>query len=256
MKKILSVLLSVSLLLSACVMLTSCLHKCEFSDEWSKDENAHWHACTGEKCEEISDKADHTWDDGVITTTATQEEDGVKTFTCTVCQHTKTEPIEFTGLTNTQWAKAFLSSEFQNFSYKEISATKYSGITIDSETIYKFTSSSVYAKITIAGDSASETSSNPSTVSTLRSQLLASIKEFTDFDSFEYDAETKTYKATKAVYIEALNASTSDITLKFDGNKLVEIKYTASFTQSGIHFDVTSTVTLSDYGTTSIGSSL
>ena len=36
---------------------------------------------------------DHTWDDGVVTTEATCSEEGVKTFTCTKCNETKTEAI-------------------------------------------------------------------------------------------------------------------------------------------------------------------
>lgn len=40
----------------------------------------------------------HAWDDGVITTPATETEAGVKTYTCTVCKATKTEVIPATGL--------------------------------------------------------------------------------------------------------------------------------------------------------------
>lgn len=38
-------------------------------------------------------KKDHTWDNGVVTTETTAEKDGVKTYTCTVCNETKTETI-------------------------------------------------------------------------------------------------------------------------------------------------------------------
>ena len=37
--------------------------------------------------------SDHQWDEGVITKPATRTEDGEKTFTCTVCQTTRTETI-------------------------------------------------------------------------------------------------------------------------------------------------------------------
>ena len=40
------------------------------------------------------DTCDHTWDDGVVTTEATCSKEGVKTFTCTKCNETKTEVIE------------------------------------------------------------------------------------------------------------------------------------------------------------------
>ena len=41
----------------------------------------------------------HKWDDGVITTAATCENAGVKTYTCTVCKETKPEAIDATGHT-------------------------------------------------------------------------------------------------------------------------------------------------------------
>lgn len=47
-----------------------------------------------------SDSADiatgHSWDNGVITTPATDTQNGVKTYTCTVCKETKTETVEKT----------------------------------------------------------------------------------------------------------------------------------------------------------------
>ena len=54
--------------------------------------------CQHEGCSEISNRmeipaAGHQWDDGVITKPATRTEEGEKTFTCTVCQTTRTETI-------------------------------------------------------------------------------------------------------------------------------------------------------------------
>ena len=37
---------------------------------------------------------EHTWDDGVVTTEATVDAEGVKTYTCSVCGETKTEAID------------------------------------------------------------------------------------------------------------------------------------------------------------------
>lgn len=42
---------------------------------------------------DFTPKNDHTWDNGVVTTEPTAEKDGVKTYTCTVCNETKTETI-------------------------------------------------------------------------------------------------------------------------------------------------------------------
>ena len=70
--------------------------------EWSSDKTHHWHECTAhENCAEQMDKAEHDWDDGVVTEEATCTQKGERTFTCT-CGATKTEEIaqldhDFTG---------------------------------------------------------------------------------------------------------------------------------------------------------------
>ena len=77
----------------AVVLPIALAHKHEFSAEWSTDENYHWHKCLDEKCEEVADKAAHVWNEGVVTTPATETTEGVKTYTCTVCGNTKTATI-------------------------------------------------------------------------------------------------------------------------------------------------------------------
>ena len=47
----------------------------------------------------------HTWDEGEITTSPTCENAGVKTYTCTVCNATKTEAIDATGHTPVEVAE-------------------------------------------------------------------------------------------------------------------------------------------------------
>ena len=151
MKKSIKAILSVVLVLVlGATVFTACESKHEhgFSEEWTHDETGHWHACTGENCEEKGefaahvydndadttcnvcgyaraahvhaagtvwendetnhwrectvrgcneqlDKAAHTWDEGAITTEATFVNDGVKTYTCTVCAKTRTESVAF-----------------------------------------------------------------------------------------------------------------------------------------------------------------
>ena len=60
----------------------------------------------------------HSWDDGTITTPATCEKAGVKTYTCTVCKATKTEEVPATGhsLTKTD-AKPATCTEDGNKEY-------------------------------------------------------------------------------------------------------------------------------------------
>ena len=49
--------------------------------------------CNTTRTETIAKTSEHTWDAGVITKPATCKDTGVKTFTCTTCKTTKTETI-------------------------------------------------------------------------------------------------------------------------------------------------------------------
>ncbi len=249
MKKVLSTMLVLCVLLALSASLMSCAHKCEFSADWSKDEASHWHACTKEDCVEVADKAEHTWNEGEITTAATQEADGVKTFTCTACAQTKTEAVAFTGLSEAEWNAAFADAVFKNFAYKEVATTAGSGVSVITEATYKFTEDNAWIAMTVAGQTAESYAPDKASANELRKQMVDSIKSLTPYASYEYDAATKTYKATKEIYIASLDASTKDITLTLVDGKLAEIKYSISFTQEGISLTATSTVTVSDYDT-------
>ena len=81
-------------------------HSHDWSTEWTKDTENHWKTCSG--CAEVIEKAAHAWNEGVITTPATETTTGVKTFTCTACGQTKTETIpvlEHNHVWSTEWAK-------------------------------------------------------------------------------------------------------------------------------------------------------
>lgn len=75
-------------------------HSHTFAESWSFDGTKHWHAAD---CghDEKKDEAEHTFNDGVITTPATEEKNGEKTFTCTVCSYKKTESIPVLDHTHT-----------------------------------------------------------------------------------------------------------------------------------------------------------
>ena len=85
-KSLLTLVLAVCLIVPAMFMMTACGHKHTAVTEWSSDATYHWHVCEDEKCQEQLDKAEHTWDAGVITKEATFLEDGEKTYTCSVCK--------------------------------------------------------------------------------------------------------------------------------------------------------------------------
>ena len=68
-------------------------HTHTYSEQWSHNDNEHWHTCTGADCDEVIDKAAHTWDNGNITKEPTCTAKGEKTYTCTVCNATKMEEV-------------------------------------------------------------------------------------------------------------------------------------------------------------------
>ncbi|MCM1023521.1 MAG: hypothetical protein NC395_05615 [Prevotella sp.] len=76
-------------------------HTHTFSDAWSKDGSFHWHDASCGHTGEVSAKAPHDWDEGVITVQPTETAKGEKTYTCTVCGAAKTEPVSELSHTHT-----------------------------------------------------------------------------------------------------------------------------------------------------------
>ncbi|MBO8426812.1 MAG: hypothetical protein IAC61_05845, partial [Firmicutes bacterium] len=89
--------------------LTSCgpqeeEHIHTFAEEWTHDDTHHWHEATCEHTGEKDGYAEHTWDSGEVTTEAPCTTPGVTTYTCTVCDATKTEQTNATGHTfSSEW---------------------------------------------------------------------------------------------------------------------------------------------------------
>ena len=67
----------------------------DFTTNWTHDDNMHWKQCS--RCDEKDDVSPHTWDSGTVTTAPTCTKAGERTYTCTECGATKTEPIDATG---------------------------------------------------------------------------------------------------------------------------------------------------------------
>ncbi len=74
---------------------SSSTHTHTYSEDWSKDEEGHWHDSTCDH--EATAKEEHTWNEGETTKYATCTENGEITYTCTVCSYTKVEDYDLLG---------------------------------------------------------------------------------------------------------------------------------------------------------------
>lgn len=73
-------------------------HIHQYSSEWTYDETHHWHVTTCGHDDAIS-KAEHAWEDGVVTKEPTVTKKGEKTYACS-CGTTKTETVDTIGVVN------------------------------------------------------------------------------------------------------------------------------------------------------------
>ena len=250
MKKLMSLLLTAALLLSGLALLASCAHTCTFATAWSSDANDHWHACENKKCTEVADKAAHTWNDGEITTKATQEAAGVKTYTCTVCSATKTEDVAFTGLTAEEWAAAINAEVFKNVTYTTVTVAKVMGIEATTTNIYKITPNKVYSA-TYNGDVKSD--ENITEGESAVAEMTADMAETFKYEDYEYDADAKLYKMKEGKTLDLGGGmSTSNVTVKFENGKLAEFKFSVQISDEGQTIETSATMTFKDYGTTVI----
>lgn len=60
-------------------------HVHTFSDDWTKDDDYHWHACTGDDCTDVDGKAKHTWGEPEVVREPAHVDGGRTDYTCTVC---------------------------------------------------------------------------------------------------------------------------------------------------------------------------
>ena len=112
--------------------------------DWEQhNETQHKHTCTVSGCGYV-EYQDHQWDDGVQTKAPTHLEEGVTTFTCTVCNKTRTEPIsklpdhiwgDWTKISDTQHQRTCPceASEVADHVWSDWTTTKEPTCTVDGE---------------------------------------------------------------------------------------------------------------------------
>ena len=101
------VLVALAFAVAGC-QIDSDRHEHSFSKDWTSDATDHWHAATCEHTKEVSDKAAHTFGEWTVTKEATEEAEGSRARSCTVCRYTATEVIEKLAHTHkfaTAWTK-------------------------------------------------------------------------------------------------------------------------------------------------------
>lgn len=251
MKRYISLLLAICIILTSLFTLSSCfLHICIFSDEWSYDDTYHWKACRDRNCEKVSEKGEHAWGVGEIVKEATQEADGLSIRTCPTCNGEKEQVILYTGMSWSEWGAAFSDKNFENFTYTERAISSYSGIQAISTTVYKITEHEVYASITVGGTTSSDSVRGPQ-VEAVKESLVKSIKDMLQYQEFKYDREQRAYILTGKMNIPNIG-SAKTATLRFEDGLPKELVYTCTVYSNGLPVDCTSTVTFRDFGTTKI----
>ena len=205
-----------------------------YSSEWTIDtpasctqEGSESHHCT--RCDAKTGdrpiaKTDHTWDSGVVTTEPTCENKGIKTFTCTKCNTTKTEDIAALGHELTHVTKKDATTEeFGNIEYWNCSKCKKNFK--DSEGTNEITGSTVIPKLApsiIKGDNQSVTEKEEKALS------VTSNASYDDFIEVKVDGTTldiskytkvkgSTIITLNAVYVSTLSVGTHtlDVVSKF-----------------------------------------
>ena len=76
-------------------------HTHKFATDWTSDATHHWHAATCEHITEVNVKAAHSFGNWTTTKEATEEAEGSRERSCTVCGYTATEVIEKLAHTHT-----------------------------------------------------------------------------------------------------------------------------------------------------------
>lgn len=98
---------------------TTIEHEHTYSEDWEKDLTYHWHAATCGHTNEVSGKAKHSFNSGVLKSDGSE-----KLYTCSACGYTKTEVIPKVEATIKR-SRVNLS----NFQINIPEGTKYLGIT-------------------------------------------------------------------------------------------------------------------------------
>lgn len=251
--------LSTALILCLSVFFAFVVTACEgehthsYSSNWTYDADNHWHVCETTDCDEVSDKAAHTIENGA----------------CSVCG-----TIHPSVITAKEFATALSPAAFNNVSMSMSSKTpKYddggSGIigvedetitmlitetaqkwVIDSETMYyEFVGSTIYgyATTTIGSESITVRIKATEDYEGALDKLYAA---FTQISFSELTYENESYTGTITITEEGESASLP-LTLKFENKRLTYLSLDMRSIY-GLEDELISSFSFSDYGTTTV----
>ena len=254
-RKILAVVLAACMCAGTGMLLSSCGSH-TFKTDWEKDATHHWHACEDAGCGEVSEKAEHTFDEGQITTEATDTAQGVKTYTCTVCKQTKTEAVTFNGLSLSQYGAATETAAFQNVTVTQEGTETVDGETVSTFLITKLDGGKYSQAGTAAGQVTEAEEEDAESTGAVRTALLffTAIKH----SQLTYNADTKIYTAAADCQIavtdnDGVTRTYKDFKLTFTGSQVstVEAAYTVD-NGAGSTGTGTLKLTFAAYGTTAV----
>jgi len=65
-----------------------------FKTTWCYDDDEHWHECENADCDEVSATEKHQYGEAEIVVAATEDDEGTKKYTCTICGYSYTEQYD------------------------------------------------------------------------------------------------------------------------------------------------------------------
>ena len=194
-----------------------------------------------------TESGQHTWDDGQVTTAATCTENGVMTYTCTMCSDTKTEVIPATGHAYGEpvwsWTDGFKATATFTCTndpshVKNVTATVTNAVT--TEATCESTGVRTYtAKVTFEGKEYTDTKTEviPATGHAYGAPVWKWNDDFTASATFTCANDTSHVKTVNAT---VTNEVTTEATCEADGVRT----YTAKVTFEGEDYTDTKTETL------------
>ena len=208
-------------------LLAGCGHEHTFAEEWSSDENAHWHAATCEHKDQVKDAGPHVDDD--------------HNGKCDVCDYQMPAPVSY-EVTADEWVAAFgLEKPFYIAdNYKLVATMSTEGQSQNAELIVDGLKLQANEKEDgvvnttydeISGDKKYEYEYNSETKKWSKIEVRETIADDfaqylqpygENYSSFAYNAESKSYKCSSITY---KGQAFTNLEIKFENKQIKEAKF-------------------------------